>query len=165
MIFIGQRLHATQLVAFLLIFRGQVNASNFSELIENLKSRKRCLAFNTSDYAYAIRYAEEQMVSLNRSSMEYLANAVLPAFFNESVVATALASMIESPISAYVDMNAKISVKRADLVERSLDAFDLLSFDNLLGWPCKDSKDVIEEAFDLLKLREIIFVKEEQLER
>ena len=62
-------------------------------------------------------------------------------------------------------MNAKISVKRADLVERCLDAFDLLSFDNLLGWPCKDSTDVIEETLDLLKLREIIFVKEELLER
>lgn len=123
------------------------------------------MAFKSSDYASAIRYAEEQMVRLNRSSIEYLANAVLPTFFNESLIVTALASLIESPISAYIDMNAKISVKRADLVERCLDAFDLLSFDNLLGWPCKDSTDVIEETLDLLKLREIIFVKEELLER
>ena len=123
------------------------------------------MAFKSSDYASAIRYAEEQMVRLNRSSIEYLANAVLPTFFNESLIVTALASLIESPISAYIDMNAKISVKRADLGGRCLDAFDLLSFDNLLGWPCKDSTDVIEETLDLLKLREIIFVKEELLER
>jgi hypothetical protein len=58
-------------------------------------------------------------------------------------------------------MNAEVSVKRADLVERSLLAFDLLSYEYHFKLPCKDMKTLVDDAFFNLKLREIMYVKEE----
>ena len=151
------RLHATQLVAFLNRFD---DISYLDTLIEELKNRGKSLAFKTSDYNYAIEYAQPLLKTLNEDCLEYMANSVASVFFNESVVITALGSLIISHVKVYTGMNAEVTVKRYDLVERCKEAFDLLTFENLPCLPCKQLTDVIHETFELLKLREIIFIKE-----
>ena len=58
-------------------------------------------------------------------------------------------------------MKADVTIKRGELVERSLLAFDLLCYEDHYALPCKDMQDVIDESIQLIKHREIIYVKEE----
>ena len=58
-------------------------------------------------------------------------------------------------------MKADVTIKRGELVERSLLAFDLLWYEDHYALPCKDMQDVIDESIQLIKHREIIYVKEE----
>ena len=58
-------------------------------------------------------------------------------------------------------MKADVTVKRGELVEKSLLAFDLLCYEDHYALPCKDMQDIIDESIQLIKHREIIYVKEE----
>ena len=58
-------------------------------------------------------------------------------------------------------MKADVTIKRGELVERSLLAFDLLCYEDHYALPCKDMQDIIDESIQLIKHKEIIYVKEE----
>ena len=79
----------------------------------------------------------------------------------EGVTMSALGSLIKQPLRAYVGTNADVTVKRGELVDRSLLAFDLLCYEDHFALPCKDMQDIVDDAIQCLKHREILYVKEE----
>ena len=79
----------------------------------------------------------------------------------ESICLIALVSLIQIPLRAFENTNANVTVKRVELVERGLAAFDLLSYEDYFSLPCVDMADVLEHAIDTLKLKEIMFIQEE----
>ena len=155
--------HATHLLAFLKKFHDLPKEDDMEELVSELKSHKRSIAFQTHDYGDAIKHSEMMLSNYAGSTSidESLSNSVMIVYFNESVCATAIGSLISSPIMNYVKTNAQISVKSCDLVEQCLDIFSLLSFECQPGLPCQDMTDIIYETFERFKFKEILYVKEE----
>ena len=98
------------------------------------------------------------------TNQNILSNPVASIYAAESVCLTALLSLIKLPSSlrAFQATNANVTVKRVELVERSLVAFDLLSYEDYFSLlACAEMPDVLERALDILKLKDIIFIKEE----
>ena len=99
------------------------------------------------------------------TNQNILSNPVASIYAAESVCLTALLSLIKLPSSlrAFQATNANVTVKRVELVERSLVAFDLLSYEDYFSLlACAEMMaDVLERALDFLKLKDIIFIKEE----
>ena len=94
----------------------------------------------------------------DRLDLSYPVSSIYAA---ESVCLIALVSLIQIPLRAFQNTNANVTVKREELVQRGLAAFDLLSYEDYFSLPCIDMSDVLERAIDALKLKEIIFIKEE----
>ena len=154
--------HATHLLAFLKKFHDLPRESDMEKLVTELKSHKRSIAFQTHDFGDAFKYSETMLSNCGDPYIEQsLANSVMFVYFNESVVATAIFSLISSPIMSYMNTNAQISVKSFELVEQCHDIFSLLSFECQPGLPCSDMTDIIYETFEHFKLKEILYVKEE----
>lgn len=78
----------------------------------------------------------------------------------ESITIAALLSLLQQPLNAYVATNANATVKLDELVDRSLVAFDLLSYEDHFILPCKDTRDSVDETLQWLKQQEIICIKE-----
>lgn len=100
--------------------------------------------------------------AIRNDHVDDLAWALAYAFLREGIVAAALGSLIDSPIrSGYEGMNGDITVRRSDLLERCLVAFELLSHEYHFSLPCKGIIDEVDDTIELLKLKEIIRVVEE----
>ena len=96
------------------------------------------------------------------TNQDILSNPVVSIYAAESVCLTAILSLIKLPLRAFQATNANVTVKREELVERSLAAFDLLSYEDYFSLlACAEMPDVLERALDFLKLKEIIFIKED----
>ena len=110
--------------------------------------------------------AEERgrLNAITNQSIRSLSNPVASIYAAESVCLTALLSLIKLPTSprGFQATNTNVTVKRVELVERSLAAFDLLSYEDYFSiMDCDQMTDVLERALDSLKLKEVIFIKEE----
>jgi len=167
------RFMLTDLLAFLTVLDfdhkrpDQIRAVKLKELIEDIQMRKRFIGFigpqSDADLQSILNESliKSWLAKSSKAELELFSTSVKRLYVKEGIVMSALGSLINQPLRAYSGMKADVTIKRGELVERSLLAFDLLCYEDHYALPCKDMQDVIDESIQLIKHREIIYVKEE----
>lgn len=120
------------------------------QLIDDIRLRNGLLGFTQRDVVFSSQNEQALSIRLQR------------LYSAEGVIIASIGSLIKEPLMAYVGTNAKVTVKHDELVDRSLVAFDLLSYEDHFSLPCKAMRDTVDETLQWLKQREIICIKEEQ---
>lgn len=90
--------------------------------------------------------------------LQYYANAVLPVFLVESVVANALLALLDGEIELLHDCDSKVMVMRQELVDKAVELTDILQFEFLFAPPCQDISTVINNVIEDLIGRECLQV-------
>lgn len=126
------------------------------QLIEEIRLGKGHLGFVERDVsALLLNQGLEKATAFDPIMMTRL-------YGRKSIAIAALLSLLKQPLNAYVGTNANATVKLDELVDRSLVAFDLLSYEDHFILSCKDTRDSVDETLQWLKQQEIICIKEQR---
>lgn len=90
--------------------------------------------------------------------LQYYANAVLPVFLLESIVANALLALLDGEIELLHDCDSKLLVMRQELVDKAVELTDILQFEFLFAPPCQDIPSVINNVIEDLIAKECLEV-------
>ena len=149
------RIMISNLRSFLRFYcRGHHHHQSADKIVEEIHGKRRFFYKKQNNQLDLIKPSEY------RHDLSFPVSSIYAA---ESVCLIALVSLIQIPLRAFQNTNANVTVKREELVQRGLAAFDLLSYEDYFSLPCIDMSDVLERAIDALKLKEIIFIKEETI--
>lgn len=90
--------------------------------------------------------------------LQYYANAVLPVFACEAVVATSLFSVAGESLPALHGSNNVVTVSRSELVNKCLELMSLLQLEFGMVLPCSDARTVVINTLDLF-IRESVLTE------
>lgn len=90
--------------------------------------------------------------------LQYYANAVLPVFVCEAIVATSVFSMRDKDLREAYDAQSPVTISRHKLIDRCLELMSLLQLEFVMVLPCNYAREVVSDTIDVFLNDQILTV-------